>query len=859
MPERRIGKFELLDELGKGGMGVVYRARDTRLDRLVALKLMQPDRALDTTSRARFLRECRAVAALNHPGIATLYEADETADGTLYFAAELVAGETLSAELRRGPIPLEHAVGYGLQLAEALAAAHEKGIVHRDIKPSNVMIASGGRLKVLDFGLARLGHARELPRPDATTIVGDAAQAAGRDAAEDSVAGAVVGTPGRMAPEQIRGQPVGPPADIFAAGILIYEMVTGAQPYPGEGPLDQLQAILDSQPKPASEVNPRVPASLSAVIARCLVRDPASRFQNGRELLDALSACHVGAARTRRWTWGAAAAAVAIVAGGIWWSQRDTLAFTSQDRILLADVVNQTSDDVFSGALGTALEVDLRQSQYALVVGRKDIAEALALTRRPPDTPLELATALDLARWVGAKAVLAPSIAQVGDTYRLDATLYATETGSPVDIVSVVADGRDDVLRDAVDELTAAVRERLGESLAEIGQTDEAVVKVTTGSWVALDALRKGLKAADESNVREAAAYFEEALRLDPEFAAAKGQLGLVLIQFLGQPDRGKALLKETALLADRLSHYERVMLDGLITQFVEGDLNGALEQFQVATTLFPERTEPYRNQGVILRALGRYDEAAAAFRESHVRAPKSAGPLELLWFLQVGPLRDPVGAEASSRALMALRPDDPDFTHMLGWSFIAQQRFDDAERELAAVLDAHPEHMRTRINHAHLALRRGDAERASAEYRALLDDARANRIQSDTVALAFWLGVALSSSGRPEDAEPFFEDAHKARAVPAFRALVDAARGRQQEALTILRSLPPIEQLDYGRALTAASAYGYAGDPDRALEALARAFALSSWDVYYNLILPEFRPLWDDERFTRLVTTGKP
>jgi tetratricopeptide (TPR) repeat protein len=166
---------------------------------------------------------------------------------------------------------------------------------------------------------------------------------------------------------------------------------------------------------------------------------------------------------------------------------------------------------------------------------------------------------------------------------------------------------------------------------------------------------------------------------------------------------------------------------------------------------------------------------------------------------------------------------------------------------------------MRTRINHAHLALRRGDAERASAEYRALLDDARANRIQSDTVALAFWLGVALSSSGRPEDAEPFFEDAHKARAVPAFRALVDAARGRQQEALTILRSLPPIEQLDYGRALTAASAYGYAGDPDRALEALARAFALSSWDVYYNLILPEFRPLWDDERFTRLVTTGKP
>jgi tetratricopeptide (TPR) repeat protein len=195
----------------------------------------------------------------------------------------------------------------------------------------------------------------------------------------------------------------------------------------------------------------------------------------------------------------------------------------------------------------------------------------------------------------------------------------------------------------------------------------------------------------------------------------------------------------------------------------------------------------------------------------------------------------------------------------MLGWSFIAQQRFDDAERELAAVLDAHPEHMRTRINHAHLALRRGDAERAAAEYRALLDDERANRIQSDAVGLAFWLGVALSSSGRPEDAEPFFEEAHKARAVPAFRALVDAARGRQENALKQLGALPPVGELDFATAYTAAAAYAHAGDPDRSLAALSRAFELSAWDVYYTLILPEFRPLWDDERFTRLVTTGKP
>ena len=856
MPERRIGKFELLDELGKGGMGVVYRARDVRLGRLVALKLMLPDRTLDPASRARFLRECRAVASLNHPNIATLFEADEAGDGTLYFAAELVAGRTLADHMQDGLVPLDRALDYGLQLAEALAAAHGKAIVHRDIKPSNLLITPEGRLKVLDFGLARLGQGPEPLPPDATTLAADSPRAEAR-LADRSLPGTLIGTPRYMAPEQVRGRPAGPTADVFAAGVVLYELTTGTHPFPGSTRAEQFRAILDKDPTPATEARRRVPAALGAVIMRCLDKDPEGRIQNGAELLQALSRCRPSGSRRRWWTWGAAAA-IAATTGATWWALRDTLAFSSHDRILIADVVNKTSESVFGGALGTALEVDLRQSQYTLVVGRKEIVEAFELTRRPSDTPLDLATALDLAHWVGAKAVLAPSIVQVGETYRLEAALYATETGSPVDSVDVVAEGKDAVLRDAVDELTAAVRERLGESLAEIGQTDAPVVKVTTGSWEALDALRKGSTALDESKPREAAAFFEEALRRDPEFAAAKTMLGLVLIQFLNQPEHGKELLKEAALLADRLSHYERVMLDGLVTQFVDGDLPAALQQFQVAATLFPERTEPHRNQGMILRALGRYAEAAAAFRESHLRAPKSAGTLEQLWFLQVGPVRDPAGAEATSRKLMALRSDDPNFTHMLGWSYVAQQRFTDAEALLRSILTAHPDHGRSRINLAHLALRRGDMEKAVEGYSAILDDARGGRIEQNATAAALWLAIALRSTGRADEADVLFDEVGGAATTPASHALVDAARGRAEDAIEKLGTLPPLDELDFRTAHTAAAAYGFAGDADRALAALARALQLNSADVYYNLILPDFKPLWGDDRFTRLVTTGE-
>ncbi len=819
---RRVGKFELLEELGRGGMGVVYRARDVRLDRLVALKFMRPERAVDEPSRARFLRECRAIASLNHRNIATLYEADESEDGALYFAAELVEGDTLGRVLAQGPVPIDRGIAIAIELADALAAAHAKGIVHRDIKPANIMIGRDGRVKVLDFGLASLGAAPLPFDSDAPTQASPA---------ESAAFGSIVGTPGYMSPEQLRGEVVGPAADVYAAGIVLRELVAASKD--------------------------RVPARVNAVVARCVSPQAADRFEDAAALRAALATLRPRPKRLYWWA-GAAAVAAVSVAAYLWIGRASPLAFRSADRILIADVANETSDAVFSGALGTALEIDLRQSQYAIVVSRREIGEALTLSRRAADTRLDVPTALDLARWVNAKAVLVPSIALVNGRYRLTATLYATETKSPVGSVDVASASRDAVLETGVDELTAGVRTRLGEPLAQIQQADLPAVVVTTSSWEALEAVRQGSHALDRGQAVAAASFFEEALRIDPEFAAAKGQLALVLIQYLKQGDRGRTLLADAAAATGRLSNYERVMFRGLVAQFVNGNLDAALEEFRAATALFPTRAEPPRNQGIVLRAQGRYVEAAAAFQEAYARDPKMLTTLQLIWYLQIGPLRDPPGAIATAEKLVASRPEDPDALHMRGWSYLGQQRFDEADRQLDALLQKSPAYVRARINRAHLALKQHAVPEAIERYRAIADDSRAKRIDQDLDASELWLAIALQAAGRQAEADVRLAALLRSAKSPASRGLYESIRGRRAEAFGHLRALPGDATLDAETATTAAGAYAFSGNLDRALDLLAVAQRLNVWDAYYPLIRPDLKPLWTDERFTRLVLTGK-
>jgi len=275
-PGTRLGPYEVLAPLGSGGMGEVYRARDPRLGRDVAVKVLPTERLADPRQRARFVREARAASALNHPHIVTIHEIESAGDVD-FIVMELVPGETLARILRRGPLPTDEALRIAIPLADALAAAHAAGIVHRDLKPGNVMVTPDGVVKVLDFGLAKL------LRSD-TTDSDEATVTAPPEAAPLSQPGAVTGTTGHMSPEQASGGSVDARSDIFSFGVLLYEMVTGRRAFGGASRAEAIAALLKEQPKPPSELVPDVPKELERIIGRCLRKDPGRRFQN---MLDA--------------------------------------------------------------------------------------------------------------------------------------------------------------------------------------------------------------------------------------------------------------------------------------------------------------------------------------------------------------------------------------------------------------------------------------------------------------------------------------------------------------------------------------------------------------------------------------------
>jgi serine/threonine protein kinase len=267
----RLGQYEVVAPLGAGGMGEVYRARDTRLGREVAIKVLPAERLSDERRRARFVREARAASALNHPNIVTVHEIDAAGDVD-FIVMELVPGETLARILHRGPLPTEEALRIAIPVADALAAAHAAGIVHRDLKPSNVMVAPDRTVKVLDFGLAKLVRGETAESDETTATVAPEAPL--------SRPGAMTGTAGYMSPEQATGRDVDARSDIFSFGVLLYEMVTGRRAFAGDSSAETIAALLKDEPKPPTELAPGVPRELERIIARCLRKEPGRRFQH---------------------------------------------------------------------------------------------------------------------------------------------------------------------------------------------------------------------------------------------------------------------------------------------------------------------------------------------------------------------------------------------------------------------------------------------------------------------------------------------------------------------------------------------------------------------------------------------------
>ncbi len=611
----RLGEYEVKALLGSGGMGEVYRARDSRLGRDVAIKVLPSFLSSDPDRLRRFEQEARASAALNHPNILAVYQMG-TYEGAPYLVSELLEGETLREPIRRGRFAVRKAIDYAVQIARGLAAAHEKGIVHRDLKPENLFVTKDGRVKILDFGLAKLTQPRSSSEHSALMLT------------EGTEAGVMMGTVGYMSPEQVRGQPADHRADIFAFGAILYEMLAGKRAFQKPSSPETMTAILNEEPPGISQVVPNLPPPLQRVVHRCLEKNPEQRFQSASDLafaLDALSesggsssSAKVSYAATgvgKRWKRIVPSALVVLALSiGVYFYSYRRPKLTGKDTIVLADFANRTGDPVFDDALKQALSVQLEQSPFLNIVSDRKVSETLKLMGRSPGDRITPEVAREICARTGGKAVLAGSISSLGSEYVVGLEAVACNTGDVLAKEQAEATSKESTLK-ALSQVTDRLRTKLGESLASV-EKFKPPAEVTTSSLEALQAYGMAHTMIHTKGTAEAIPFHKHAIELDQNFASAYLSLGLDY-EDLGQENLAIESFKKAFELRARASDREGYRISGVYYESVIGDWQKAAEQYELWKQNYPADGWPPAYLAMVHFSLGQYEKALLELQES--------------------------------------------------------------------------------------------------------------------------------------------------------------------------------------------------------------------------------------------------
>ncbi|MBI3112671.1 MAG: protein kinase [Ignavibacteriales bacterium] len=714
-----INHYTIIEKLGEGGMGVVYKAEDTKLKRTVALKFLPPDLTRDQSAKERFLLEAQAASVLDHPNICAVHEIGETSDHGLFIVMPYYEGETLKEKIARGPFPLDEAIDIALQVASGVAKAHAHEITHRDIKPGNIIVTTGGMAKILDFGLAKLAGRTKVTRT-----------------------GRTLGTAAYMSPEQALGEKVDERTDIWSFGVVLYEMLTGQLPFKSEYESALVYSILNENPKPVSALRPEVPPELEAVVKKCMEKEPGKRYQDISGLQADLLRLK-GAPVSAELVWSMARAKIrahwipsvatlaAILAAAIYFLFLGAPAGTGERiRIAVADVVNETKEENLNGLSGlftTAFE----QSPSVTVLTRSSMFDALRRMGRANVETIDEQSARDVCNYAGVNALLTVSIRKLGQRYIMD--LKVLDPQKDEHLFAAVEESPDqDQIYSMINKLTVkARRETFGEAEDQILKTSRNVAEMTTGNLDAYQHYFQGLQLIQSLRWDDAEEEFQRAVALDTTFALAQYRLAYVRSwqMRLGVGTRGIWVAIDAALRhIDQVPERDRMMIrafdaakrgrtDNAIAAYREivdkygddkeahfeiGDLlfhkpssDSALPHFEKAVALDPQRFgEAYYHVTMILRTADRYGEALAYGKQWLAFIPGEEAYSGLaLTYNRMGEFHKAIETHEIAQKLY---PTNPDPAIGIGYSYIHMEEYEKAAMEFRKLLQR-PNPARTR------------------------------------------------------------------------------------------------------------------------------------------------------------------
>jgi serine/threonine protein kinase len=637
----RVSRYRVLEVLGGGGMGVVYRAEDLKLARPVALKFLPEEVAEQAEAIRRFEREAQTASALNHPNICTIHGIEEY-EGKPFIVMELLEGEALSTRLAQshGPLALTALLDIAIQVCSGLQAAHAKGIIHRDVKPANIFLTKDGPAKILDFGLAKLVCTQEeqaAPTEDTSLPVSEsplersARQSSFQDFPSLTTTGTALGTFAYMSPEQIRKEQLDCRTDLFSFGLVLYEMATGNRAFPGESIEVVHEAILHQTLTSARVLNFAVPRRLNAIICKALEKDRSHRYQSAAEmrkdLLLVQKELRPRVHLTRTWLATAVAIPVLFAAGGLYWRFHSRITLSSSDTLVLADMNNQTGDAALGDGMNLALQIAVQQTPYLNLLGGDKVHETLHELRLSEDIRITPEVAVQVCRKTSSRAVISASIGDAGNRFRIGLSAIDCQSGKTLEQVVHEVETREDIVR-TLGMSASQLRLKLGESKDSVRRFNQPLDQATSASPDALQALALGYKKHLSGDIPAALAYYKRAIEMDPDFAlayAAESSANYSLYNAQALIGSAKAFELRNRLTIPSRFQVETLYYGGL------NEWDKACRVEQEWAQAFPRDVIARINLSHCLRNLGRHDEQLVQSRAAARLLPSEPTLIDLL------------------------------------------------------------------------------------------------------------------------------------------------------------------------------------------------------------------------------------